>query len=218
MILRYYGHSLFTLAFENGFLLLTDPYGDFYDYPKQTLPADMVTISHHHHDHDALSMVAGKPQVFDMLGVYSPVADIILTGVGSKHDEMDGVQRGENIIFVIEAEGLKIVHMGDIGHVLTDRQKLFIGKPDVLFTPVGGFYTTDAKTAYENVKLLGPRVVIPMHYKTRFSAEMPITTEIPFLELMHANPEPMKLLRLTKGDISERPPVILMDITMEAIA
>lgn len=212
MILRYYGHSLFTLAFENGFTLLTDPYGDFYDYPKRTLKADIVTVSHYHHDHDALGMVEGKPQVFDKLGVYSPIADIILTGVASKHDAKDGAQRGDNLIFIIEAEDMKIVHMGDIGHMLTDRQRQYIGTPDVLLTPVGGLYTTDAKAAYDNVKLLRPRVVIPMHYRTRFSAEMPITTEKPFLELMHANPEPMPLLRLTKGDISERPPVILMDI------
>lgn len=214
MILRYYGHSLFTLAFENGFTLLTDPYDDFYSYPKRTLRADIVTVSHQHHDHNALGMVDGQPQVFDKLGIFCPAQDIIITGVASKHDGSDGAQRGDNIIFVIEAEGLKIVHLGDLGHVLTERQRLSIGTPDVLFTPVGGLYTTDANAAFENVKLLHPRVTIPMHYRTRFSAEMPITTEHPFLEQMHAAPTPMHLLRLTKGDLSERPPVILMDITV----
>jgi L-ascorbate metabolism protein UlaG (beta-lactamase superfamily) len=212
MILRYYGHSLFTLTLENGLVILTDPYGDFCNYPRARLGANVVTISHHHFDHDSVAMVVGNPTVIDGAGVHAPAAGLVITGVPSKHDERGGARRGDNLIFVIEAEGLKIVHMGDIGHTVDDRQRNAIGTPDVLMLPVGGTFTTDAAAAAENVRLLRPRVAIPMHYRTRYNTEMNIQTEKPFLELMKAAPTPIPLCRITKGDIGERPPVILMDI------
>ncbi len=213
MILRYYGHSLFTLTLENGLTVLTDPYGDFYAYPRRKIRADVVTVSHHHHDHDAVGMVTGDPVVVDTAGVHSPRPGLIVTGVPSKHDEQNGLKRGDNLIFVIEAEGLKIVHMGDIGHVLNEKQRYAIGKPDVLLTPVGGIYTTDAAAAVQNVRLLKPTVTVPMHYRTRYDEDMPIETEEPFLRLMKARPEPMPLCRLTAGDLSERPEVMLLSVT-----
>lgn len=213
MILRYYGHSLFTLTLENGTVILTDPYGSFYDYPRHSFDADIVTVSHQHHDHNAVDMVRGAPTVIDNPGVASPMPGLILTGVASKHDAANGAKRGDNIIFIMEAEGLKLVHMGDIGHVLTDRQRHQIGTPDVLMIPVGGNFTTDAETAVENVRLLRPRVTIPMHYQTKFDRDMPIQTEKPFLSLMHAQPDPMPLCRFTKGDLNQRPSVILMAVS-----
>ncbi len=212
MILRYYGHSLFTITLENGLVILTDPYGDFYDYPRTRLSANVVTISHHHFDHDSIAMVVGNPTIIDEPGVHAPATGLIITGVPSKHDDRNGARRGDNLIFVIEAEGLKLVHMGDIGHVVGDRQRHAVGTPDVLMLPVGGTYTTDAAAAAENVRILRPRITIPMHYRTRYNAEMTIQTEKPFLDLMKADPAPMPLVRLTKGDIGERPPVILMEI------
>ena len=112
MILRYYGHSLFTLALECGVTLLTDPYGDFFDYPRQRLQADIVTISHHHHDHDAISMVAGNAVVLDQPGGFTPAPGLRVTGIPGWHDTQNGAQRGNNLMFVIETEGLRIVHMG----------------------------------------------------------------------------------------------------------
>lgn len=213
MILRYFGHSLFTMTLENGTVILTDPYGDFYDYPRHQFDADIVTVSHQHHDHNAVDMVRGKPTVIDRTGVFSPAPGIIITGVASKHDAQNGMKRGDNVIFIFETEELKLVHMGDIGHVITDRQRHQIGMPDVLMLPVGGTYTTDAETAAENVHLLRPRVAIPMHYQTKFNREMQIQTEKPFLAQMRVQPEPMPLCRFTKGDMSQRPSVILMSVT-----
>lgn len=213
MILTYYGHSMFTLTLENGTVLLTDPYGAFYHYPQHRIKADIVTVSHHHHDHDALEMAVGQPQVFDRVGVFSPTREIILTGIASKHDQAGGAQRGDNLIFVIEAEGLKIVHLGDLGHLPTARQCHAIGTPDVLLIPVGGYYTIDAAMAVETVHLLKPHVTVPMHYRTIYDEEMPIQNEGPFLSLMKANPKPMPVCRLTSADLSERPEVLVMSIT-----
>ena len=212
MILRYYGHSLFTLSLESGIVVATDPYGAYRDYPRRKLRADIVTVSHHHHDHDAVDMIEGHPTIYDQAGKFCPAPDLTLIGVETKHDQVNGAQRGNNLIFIIEAEGLHIVHMGDIGHLLIDSQRRMIGSPDVLMVPVGGVFTTDAEAAAANVRLLNPRVTIPMHYRTQYSQDMPIQTEEPFLALMRHNPEPMPLCRLTLGDISERPPVIRMAI------
>jgi L-ascorbate metabolism protein UlaG (beta-lactamase superfamily) len=213
MVLRYYGHSMFLLSLENGYRILTDPYGDFYQYPKRVLHADLVTVSHHHHDHDAIDMVEGDKTVLDKAGIFHPGAGVTVRGIPCWHDEVRGAKRGSNLIFLIEAEGLRIAHLGDLGHVLDAAQARAAAVPDVLLVPVGGTYTTDAIAAAKNVALLRPKVTIPMHYQTRFNAEMPITDETPFLALMGVKPEPMQLLRLTKGDLSERPPVLLMQVT-----
>jgi len=212
MILKYYGHSLFTFTLENGLVLLTDPYGDYYDYPRTRINANIVTISHHHYDHDAIAMVIGNPTVIDTEGVHAPAPDLIITGIPSKHDTQNGLKRGDNLIFMFETEGLKLVHMGDIGHVVTDRQRHAIGTPDVLMLPVGGTFTTDPAAAAENVRLLHPRMVIPMHYRTRYDEALSIQTAEPFLALMKADPTPLPFLRITKGDIGERPAVAVMDI------
>lgn len=213
MILRYYGHSLFTLALESGAMLLTDPYSTFYSYPQRTLRADVVTVSHHHHDHDSLEMVAGEPLVIDREGVHRPLAGVRIVGVPTWHDNDGGRKRGGNLVFVFEVEDLRIAHLGDLGHALTDRQRTAIGPVDVALVPVGGFYTTDAAAAADNVRKLRPRLTIPMHYRTRYSLDMPIETEQPFLALMGVQPEPVPLLRLAAGDLSERPAVTLLSVT-----
>jgi L-ascorbate metabolism protein UlaG (beta-lactamase superfamily) len=218
MILRYYGHSLFTMALECGVTLLTDPYGDFFDYPKRQLKADIVTISHHHHDHDALSMVAGRAVVLDQPGQFTPAPGLGVTGVPGWHDAHNGEQRGGNLMFVIETEGLRIIHMGDIGHRLTDRQCLQLGTPDLLLIPVGGNYTIDAQTAAETVNRLHPRVTIPMHYQTEYDRQMPIQTEAPFLQLMGMQPVPVSVARFTAGDLCEREPVMRMSVTAPTIS
>ena len=213
MLLRYYGHSQFTLALESGLTLLTDPYGAFRDYPRLRLQAQAVTVSHHHHDHDAIDWVAGQPKVFDQAGTYELAPNVSITGIPSYHDDANGTLRGENLLFRVQAEGLTLLHLGDLGHLLTERQVAAIGAVDVLLTPVGGFYTTDAETAMENARRLRARLTIPMHYRTTYSADMPIQTEEAFLQLAQADSTPMPLIRLTKGDLDERPRVICMAIS-----
>lgn len=218
MIIRYYGHSLFTFTMENGCVILTDPYGEFYSYPTRTLKADIVTVSHHHHDHDAVSMVEGNPVIIDQPGVHLPSDGVRIIGIPSKHDDANGAKRGDNLIFCLEAEGLRVVHLGDLGHVLTPEHCHAIGTPDILLTPVGGTYTTDAIAAQQNTQLLNPRVTIPMHYQTDYNRDMPIATVEPFLALMNETPLPMTLCRITHQDINERPSLLLMSITAAAPA
>lgn len=212
MILRYFGHALFTMTLDGGTTILTDPYGSFCRYPRRSLEADIVTISHHHYDHDALEIVYGKPVVLDEAGYYMPADGIIITGIPTFHDNHEGLRRGKNIVFIIAAEGLRIVHLGDLGHLPDEVQREAIGEVDVLLIPVGGTFTLNAQRAFQCVELLKPRVTVPMHYQTRFSVDLGVATETEFLQLMHICPEPMMECKISKETIGELPKLLLMDI------
>lgn len=210
MILQYYGHDLFSFTLADGTVIVTDPYGDFYQYPKRTLYADICTISHHHHDHDSVGMLTGDPIVIDTEGAHIPKEGVLVTGVSTFHDVEQGQKHGQNLVFIIEADGLRLVHLGDLGHTLSAAQIAAIQQPDILLLPVGGNYTIDAKAAVKVMQSLAPKVTIPMHYRTRESQAMPIEPVSSFLSLLGVSPEPMPLCRITAQDISERPRVLLM--------
>lgn len=212
MILRYYGHSFFTLTNEQGCVLATDPYGDFYNYPKRRVPADICTVSHHHHDHEGLSCLTGDPLVIDSAGSHRTEAGIKIIGVPVAHDHHQGQHRGDNLFFIIEMDGLRIGHAGDLGHVPTAAQVKEIGRLDVLLLPVGGNYTIDAAEALQTMQLLHPRLTIPMHYRTEYNQDMPVSTLDGFLTIANAQPQPVPLLRLTAEDIGQRDSVMVMDI------
>ena len=91
------------------------------------------------------------------------------------------VDRGTNIIFVMEVDGVKVCHIGDLGHPLSSQQIADVGKVDVLLIPVGGFFTIDAAAATGVCKSLNPRVIIPMHFKNE-RCEFPIAPVDDFLE------------------------------------
>ena len=211
MIIRYYGHALFSLSLESGADIVMDPYGELYHYPKRALRADVCTVSHHHFDHDGVSMLTGSPVLIDTAGVHRPLPGVVITGIPTFHDGEGGRKRGPNLIFVIEAEGLRVAHLGDLGHALSQEQRRALGQPDILMVPVGGFFTIDAAEALELIHAVDPRVAIPMHYKTKASGEdLPIAPVADFLALAKVSPEPMRLCRVTAEDIGERPRILLM--------
>lgn len=212
MILRYYGHALFTITLKDKTTILTDPYGRFCRYPRRSLDADIVTISHHHYDHDSLEMVQGRPFVVDEAGYYLPKDDIVLMGVSSYHDNHTGLRRGKNIIFVIEVEGLRIVHLGDLGHLPDEQQQEKIGTPDLLMIPVGGTFTLDASRAKQCVDMLKPRTTIPMHYQTRYSEDLGIATEQEFVQLMGTKAETTAEFIVTTETMASMTSLLVMDI------
>ena len=209
MLITYHGHSEFYLEGADGFRLLTDPYDAHVGYPMGEWPCDAVTVSHGHADHNYTKKALGAPAIVDGEGVWYPAPEKKITAIPSVHDDAGGAKRGKNLIMKIEMEGLTLAHLGDQGAPLTDAQIAALGQVDILFIPVGGFYTIDAKTAYGIVQALRSRMVIPMHYKTRVNADWPISDEKEFLALMGGG-ETMPLLRVTKEDLSEQPKVVLL--------
>ncbi len=162
MDITYLGHSSFRLKGKNA-TVVTDPYdGIGLKYPKH-VTADIVTVSHGHGDHNAVTVVEGTPYVVQGPGEYE-VKGVDIVGIGSFHDDTKGEERGANTIYRIEVDGVSIVHLGDLGHVPTAAQIEDMGVVHVLLVPVGGHYTIDAKQAVEVINEIEPSIVIPMHY------------------------------------------------------
>jgi len=165
MQLTWYGHSCFLLTSESGFSILTDPCDQETGYELHDLVCDAVTISHEHRDHNCLAIVAGTPTILRTSGDHL-AGDIPVTGFASYHDDASGANRGENIVFLYQIDDLKLLHLGDLGHMLSDEIIEKIGDVDILLAPIGGVYTINAKIATELADRLHAKVLIPMHYKT----------------------------------------------------
>lgn len=169
MELKYLGHSSFRIK-ANKAVVVTDPFDPDQvglSFPK--VAADIVTISHHHFDHDAIDRVSGsenreKPLIFDAPGEYE-ATDIGVVGIAGFHDDKGGEERGKNTMFVFQVDGILVAHLGDIGHQLTEKQIEDIGPVDVLLVPVGGTYTLDPSGAAKVIEAISPSIVVPMHYK-----------------------------------------------------
>ena len=182
MLIRHIGHAEFLIETESGVRIVTDPYDASCGYPVRQITADFALVSHHHHDHDAVENLKGKPRVIDEAGNYTPESGVKITAVRGFHDDAGGSKRGETLLFLIEAEGLRIAHLGDLGCGLDTAQTEMLQAPDVLMIPVGGFFTIDGIQAREIAKQLGAKVILPMHYKTAYNSDWPITGPETFLE------------------------------------
>lgn len=167
MKIKWLGHASFLITSEKGTKIITDPYavGGGIVYGKIQESADIVTVSHQHGDHNNKATVKGNPQIVEGAGS-KVVKGIEFTGISCYHDEAKGGQRGANTIFCFTMDGIRICHLGDLGHSLSDKQIAEIGAVDMLLIPVGGYFTIDAKQAAQVCEQLKPRIVIPMHYKT----------------------------------------------------
>lgn len=151
------GHSCFKIKSSNAVVMI-DPYkdGSVPGLSDVRESADLVLCSHEHEDHSGRECVT-------LSGKDTP--DIKITKIESYHDEHEGAQRGKNIIHVLEADGYRIAHLGDLGCALREEQKEPLKNLDLLLIPVGGFFTIDAHKAAELIRELKPKTVIPMHYR-----------------------------------------------------
>lgn len=170
--LQWIGHATFLLTTSSGTKILIDPmYPRGYDLPTFT-DIDAVTISHEHGDHNNVALAGEDATVIrglmgdDWTEVEQQVKEVSIRTVGTYHDDTQGSMRGKNAVFIFRADGMSIVHLGDLGHKLTSEQAKAIDKADMLLIPVGGHYTIDGATAKEVAHQLSATILIPMHYKT----------------------------------------------------
>jgi L-ascorbate metabolism protein UlaG (beta-lactamase superfamily) len=195
--ITYHGQSFFEVRSSKGTNVVLDPHLiEQYGRPLVPIFADLILMSHPHNDHTQVSAVAngegpagGKAKATIIPGwkgqglrttwnlVNETVKDVKIRSVGVYHDEVQGLKRGKNTVFILEMDGWKIVHLGDLGHLLTREKIKEIGPMDVLMIPVGGVYTLNGSEAKEVVEQLKPKeYIIPMHYGTpRFDDLLPPT-------------------------------------------
>jgi len=164
MNITWYGQSCFKIQSKD-LVLITDPFDKKIGLRPPFGSADIVTISHDHYDHNNSQVIKNNPFIIDSAGEYE-IKKVTIKGIDSCHDDQEGKKKGENIIYVIEMENIKICHLGDLGqNSLVNGQLEKIGQVDILFIPVGGVFTIDWKLANTIISQIEPRIIIPMHYK-----------------------------------------------------
>ena len=198
MEIEYNGHSCFTIKTSLG-TIVTDPFGEEIPYPVRELRADIVTVSHEHFDHNAVSRVKGSPYVIKTVGEHKHNG-ILIRGFQAFHDKNKGSQRGQTVIFIIGAENLKVCHLGDLGELLDESQIKMLGDIDILLIPVGGFFTIEPEEAKILAEKIKPRIVIPMHYKTDYIKDWNIK---PVEEFLRGISFPVKRINSSKVTINE---------------
>ncbi len=180
---KYYGHSSFLIS-NSDVKIIMDPYkkgalDGAINYEPIEDVADIVTVSHGHMDHAGWKEIPGNPVLVEAAGE-KVIKGIRFKGVSAFHDKAHGALRGSNMIFVVEISGARLVHLGDLGHILTNDQVREIGLVDILMVPVGGYFTIDAEDAWQVVEQLDPLVVVPIHYKTQY-VDLPVAELTPFI-------------------------------------
>jgi L-ascorbate metabolism protein UlaG (beta-lactamase superfamily) len=162
------GQSCFQISVSNSrdhsADIVIDPYDESIGLKLPNLSADILLVTHDHHDHNNVKGIKGTPFLIDGPGEYE-IKEVFIQGIPSFHDDKEGKEKGLNTIYVIEAEEMRFCHLGDLGQKqLTDEQLEKIDSVDVLMIPVGGEFTIDSASAQKIIGQIEPKIVIPMHY------------------------------------------------------
>jgi len=211
MEIKYLGHSSFLIKTKTA-KIVTDPFDPGMvgiKFPKTE--ANIVTISHNHKDHNQFKNVSGingvDPLTIDMLGEFEKLG-VRIFGFQSFHDKTQGSERGENILYKFESEGISVLHCGDLGVIPEESFLETIGEIDILLVPVGGIYTIDSEEAFQLVKKVEPAIVIPMHYGSGKLAPVSDFTKKFGLD----NLVPLPKLVYKKEEIEQEMKVVVLEI------
>ena len=219
MEIKYLGHASFLIKTKTT-KIVTDPYSSEMvglKFPKTE--ADIITVSHQHDDHNQVKNVLGlngvASLVVDMPGEFEKMG-VRIFGLQSFHDKTKGSERGENILYKFEAEGISVLHCGDLGVIPEENFLETIGEVDILMVPVGGFYTIDAEEAVQLVKKIEPAIVIPMHYQVEKMNPKLVEKLSPVSEFTKKfgieNLAPIPKLVYKKEEIEQEMKVVVLEI------
>lgn len=216
MKIQWLGHACFLMTAEDGTKILTDPFNEQVGYPVPEVRPDIVTVSHGHYDHSAIHLLKGNPRIVNAPGRHKIAGNIVVEGFRTYHDKQQGALRGLNTVYTIAIDGLRVCHLGDLGHLLEDDLVGELGPIDVLCVPVGDHYTIGPEEAVKIVEAVNPAVALPMHYKTDY-IDFPIKEAAEFTKYFshvqklpelvitpETKPEPIKIvvLELSTGGVS----------------
>lgn len=172
MEVQWYGRTCIRLRGRDA-VVVADPYQSVVGPTGRGITGDIVTFSH---PDDA--PVKGKPKgkwsrdgstlipaslddafVLDGPGEYE-VRNVLVTGVRTYRDDARGAERGKGVAFAVELDGVHTIHLGEIGHLLTEEKVADIGPVDIVCIPLGGALSPTRAAAL--VAQLDPRIVVPM--------------------------------------------------------
>ena len=165
---RSLGHMSFLIS-GNGQRVLVNPFksiGCTAGYPAPKVSTDLVLISSQLLDEGAVDVVPGNPQLLYEAGAYD-VKGTKFQGIATDHDRVGGKRFGTNVAWRWTQGGVTMLHLGGSAAPIGLEQKILMGSPDVVFVPVGGgrkAYTPEEAAAA--IKVLNPKIVVPMQYKT----------------------------------------------------
>jgi len=195
--------------------IVIDPFSEEIGLRVPKLEADVLLITHNHPDHNNVKAVQSRngrqsPFLISGPGEYE-VKEVYIQGIPSWHDEKNGKERGESTIYTIEAEDLKLCHLGDLDQKeLTGEQLEKIGDVDVLMVPVGGVDTISAKEALKIMSQIEPKITIPMHYQIP-KLKLKLDGVDKFLKALGIKKiEPQNKLTIKKKDISSEEAKIIV--------
>ena len=208
MKIEYLGHSCFKLTESKNISIVCDPFSAEIGYKMPKVAADIVTVSHHHFDHDFTDGVVNDPVIIDKAGNFN-FGGLEISSIESFHDDAKGKKRGRNLIFKFKMDGVTVCHLGDLGENYSADLIEKISPVDVLLVPVGGNYTIDAQTAKKYVEWIKPHIVIPMHYSTKDS-KIDIAKVDEFLNLFDGNISEENCLDLSINDIDTNDTKIIL--------
>jgi L-ascorbate metabolism protein UlaG (beta-lactamase superfamily) len=182
----WFGQAFMEVVANDGKRVVVDPFDlSFLKYPlPKGLTADVLLVTHEHKDHNNVGLIGGKPLIVRSekgVGTFAK-GNISVVGTATFHDEKQGKDRGKNTVYTFTVDGIKFCHVGDLGHTLSTEQVKSIGQVDVLFVPVGGFFTLDPSKVDLVINALSPRIVVPMHFKTGYTPDLPIQGPEVFLK------------------------------------
>lgn len=205
MVITYYGLSCFKIQ-SGDVVLAIDPFSKESGLVPPRFEAHAVLSTHDHENHNNIEALASKSEdgAFKITGPGEyEFKGIVVRGIASYHDAKEGKSKGRNTIYVIEWEGMKIVHLGDYGEkeLRSDVQES-LGTPDIMFIPVGGESggTIDAEAAAKLLNNVEPRIIIPMHYKIAGLKDKLDTVEA-FMKEMGEKAEPEDKFTIKKKDL-----------------
>jgi L-ascorbate metabolism protein UlaG (beta-lactamase superfamily) len=218
MKIKWYGHAAFKITTDGGVRVIIDPYqsgafGGALSYGKITEETDIVLTSHDHDDHNYTKDIKGTFKHFNKEGVYKEKG-LTIEAFPCYHDQSEGKERGNNLLFMIEVDGLRLAHMGDLGHTLAQETVKKMGRVDIVLLPVGGFYTIGSDEAGMVMNDIKPKFTIPMHYKTP-KCEFPIAG----IEAFTAGKKGIKMvnayeIEVNKDSLPKEPEIIVMNYAL----
>jgi L-ascorbate metabolism protein UlaG (beta-lactamase superfamily) len=204
--IRWHGHACWEIT--NDITLVTDPHdGKSIGIPAPTVAGDIILVSHDHYDHNSVKTVEKEGSRVVLDGRKRTIDNVEIRGVDTFHDEAGGSKRGGNIIYTFLMDGIRFCHLGDLGHEIDNETVERIGEVDVLFIPIGGTFTVDDKQAWDVIKAIKPKIIVPMHYKIG-GLSLPISGIDSFLEQNKFKLIPVgNEIEIDKEDLPDEPEV-----------